>query len=57
MSFDNKLYPKRKDKRRGYRGAKAFDRSCRNHGSCSWCSSGRDHSTKKREAAAKGDGL
>ena len=36
MSFDN-LYENRKDKRRNYYNSKAIDRSCRNHGDCSWC--------------------
>ena len=36
MGFD-KNYPNRKDKRKHYRGAKAVDTSCRNHGSCPWC--------------------
>ncbi len=54
MSFD-KYYPKRKDKRKQYRGAKAFDRSCRNHGNCSYCMSNRQHSNKKKleEAVVK----
>jgi len=36
VSFD-KVYPNRKDWRKPYRGCKAFDRTCRNHGSCPWC--------------------
>lgn len=36
MSFDT-FYPRRKDWRKGYNKAKAFDRSCRNHGGCDWC--------------------
>ena len=27
----------RKEKRKAYRGSKAFDYSCRNHGSCNYC--------------------
>jgi hypothetical protein len=42
MSFD-KHYPNRKDWRRPYRGSKAFDRSCRPHGSCPYCRKGRQH--------------
>ena len=30
-----------KEKRKQYKGAKAVDRSCRNHGSCSYCRSNR----------------
>lgn len=37
MSFDNHHYPNRKDHRAEYHGSKAFDRSCRNHGSCKHC--------------------
>lgn len=42
-----------KEKRKKYRGAKAVDCTCRNHGSCSWCKRNRLHRRKKREAAAK----
>lgn len=52
MSFD-KYYPKRKDKRKQYRGAKSFDRSCRNHGNCSYCMSNRQHNNKKKLEEAK----
>lgn len=48
MSFD-KNYPNRKDQRKPYRKSKAFDRTCRNHGSCSYCELGRLHTHKKRE--------
>jgi hypothetical protein len=34
-----------------YRGSKAFDRSCRNHGTCSYCSRNRQYfDIKYREA-------
>lgn len=45
--FDNQ-YKNRKDWREPFRKAKAFDRSCRNHGSCEYCKSGRMHNSKKR---------
>lgn len=45
--FDNQ-YKNRKDKRKRYYGAKFFDRSCRNHGSCSYCKDSRLHSSRKR---------
>lgn len=32
-----------KEKRKHYRGAKAFDWSCTNHGSCKYCTQGRQH--------------
>lgn len=51
MSFD-KEYPKRKDKRKAYRRSKAFDRTCRNRGTCAYCATGRAHNTEKRIAQA-----
>lgn len=54
MSFD-KEYPKRKDHRKPYKGAKRFDRSCRNHGSCPWCQGNRQHNNKKRIEMASFD--
>lgn len=51
MSFDNKYYPNRKDWRKPLRGAKRVDRSCRNHGSCSYCQSSRTHKNDIREAS------
>jgi len=42
-----------KEKRKKYRKSKAFDCSCRNHGSCEWCKGNRLHRRRKREAAAK----
>jgi len=53
MSYDNKLYPNRKDWMEPYRGPKAVDRSCRNHGSCRYCQLGRTHTNRKRELVAK----
>ena len=32
-----------KERRKPYRGAKAIDRSCRNHGGCVWCEWNRLH--------------
>lgn len=37
-----------KEKRKEYRGSKRFDRTCRNHGYCSYCRNNRTFSTKKR---------
>jgi hypothetical protein len=48
MAFDTH-YPNRKDKRKPYRKSKAVDRTCRNHGSCSYCEGNRTFSNKKRE--------
>jgi len=51
MGFD-KDYPNRKDRRKQYRGCKVWDTSCRPHGGCSWCESGRLHNDRKRRNAA-----
>ena len=50
MSLNKSIYYK-KDKRKQYKGAKSFDYSCQNHGSCSYCSKGRRFfDLKKRKA-------
>ena len=36
-----------KEKRKPYHGSKAFDCTCRNHGSCSWCVENRTLFDKK----------
>ena len=41
-----------KSHRKSYRGAKAIDATCRNHGSCKWCEGNRTHKNDKRELAA-----
>ena len=41
-----------KEKRKPHRGSKAFDSSCRNHGSCSWCEGNRKYSHKKKISEA-----
>ena len=40
MSLDKAIEHK-KEKRKPYTGAKAIDRTCRNHGSCGWCQANR----------------
>lgn len=42
-----------KEHRKPYRGAKAIDHTCRNHGSCGWCSGNRTHKNDKRELIAE----
>jgi hypothetical protein len=37
-----------KEKRKPYRGAKSFDFSCRNHGSCKYCEGNRTYKNIKR---------
>lgn len=41
-----------KEHRAPYRGSKAIDRSCRNHGDCPCCKGNRLYSSKKRIEAA-----
>ena len=49
MSLD-KAIAHGKEHRKPYRGSKAFDCSCRNHGSCSYCTSNRKlFDTKARQ--------
>ena len=45
----NKAIKYKKEHRKQYRGAKAVDKSCRNHGSCAWCKENRLYKNKKRE--------
>lgn len=56
MGFDNR-YPKRKDHRKPYRGSKRFDRSCRNHGSCTYCERNRTVSAQRLRAALLLEGV
>ena len=46
MSLD-KTIEHRKERRHPYKGAKAVDRTCRNHGSCDWCMNNRLYSTRE----------
>ena len=36
-----------KEHRKQYEGAKAVDKTCRNHGTCIWCSNNRQYKNKK----------
>lgn len=47
MSLD-KAIEHGKEKRKPYRGSKAIDRSCRNHGGCPWCEENRKHKFRKK---------
>ena len=38
-----------KEHRKNYRGAKAVDKSCRNHGTCPYCRNNRLHKFKKNK--------
>ena len=44
-----------KEKRKPYRGAKAVDATCRNHGSCEWCENNRRHRMRDKKPALKED--
>lgn len=48
MSLDKSI-THGKEHRKPYRGAKAIDRTCRNHGSCEWCKGNRMHRNDKRQ--------
>lgn len=48
MSLD-KAIEHGKEKRKPYRGAKAIDPQCRDHGNCPHCKKGREYKNKKRE--------
>ena len=37
-----------KEKRKPYRGSKAFDCTCRNHGTCEWCKGNREHKLRDK---------
>ena len=48
MSLD-KAIEHGKEHRKQYRGSKAIDPSCRNHGDCDWCKGNRMYSSTKRK--------
>ena len=52
MSLDKSIQSG-KSRRKPYRGAKAIDGTCRNHGSDKWCHRNRTHKNDKRELAAE----
>ncbi|MBO5969275.1 MAG: hypothetical protein J6S14_12345 [Clostridia bacterium] len=47
MSLD-KAIEHGKEHRKPYRGSKAIDKTCRNHGGCDWCKENRTISDKRR---------
>lgn len=49
----NKAIEHGKEKRKPYRHGKAVDKSCCNHGGCSWCEGNRTYKNKKRLDATK----
>ena len=52
MSLDKSIQSG-KSHRKPYRGGKAIDKTCRNHGGCHWCLENRTHKNDKRELAAE----
>lgn len=52
MSMD-KAIKYGKERRKPYRGAKAIDRTCRNHGGCGWCKENRTLKYDKKELSAE----
>ena len=44
----NKAIEHGKEHRKPYRGAKAIDRACRNHGGCPWCEENRKYKYIKK---------
>jgi hypothetical protein len=51
MSLD-KAIASGKEKRKPYRGAKAIDSTCRNHGTCAYCQGKRKYKVQKQEGRA-----
>lgn len=45
----NKAILSGKEHRKMYRGSKAIDRTCRNHGGCPWCEENRKYKYIKNE--------
>jgi len=43
----NKAIEHGKEHRRPYRGSKAVDYTCRNHGTCDWCKNNRMYNEKR----------
>lgn len=52
MSLD-KAVKHKKEKRKEYKGAKAIDSTCRNHGTCPYCEGNRKYKNKKAEQKAQ----
>lgn len=54
MSLD-KTITHHKEKRQMYRGSKAIDHTCRNHGSCGWCKQNRQHKFRDKHPIEEGE--
>lgn len=46
-----------KEHRKPYRGSKAIDGTCRNHGSCPWCKQNRQHKFRDKQADELSGGM
>lgn len=44
----NKAIEHNKERRKPYKGGKAIDKNCRNHGGCPWCLGNRTYKNRKR---------
>lgn len=51
----NKAIAHGQEKRRPYRGSKAFDGTCDNHGACSYCRDTRTYQARRTELAAQAE--
>lgn len=49
----NKAIAHGKEKRKQYRGAKLYDKSCRNHGGCPWCEGNRKYKFRDKKPPEK----
>lgn len=49
----NKEIEHGKEHRKEYRGSKAIDKTCRNHGDCKWCEENRKHKYLVKEISIK----
>lgn len=54
MSLDKAIAHK-KEKRKPFRGSKAIDCTCRNHGECEYCRQNRLHKFRDKKPALKED--
>ena len=54
MSLDKAIIHK-KEHRKPYKGGKAIDKTCRNHGGCDWCKANRMYANTKREQSAESE--
>ena len=45
----NKAIEHKKEHRKPYKGSKAIDKTCRNHGGCPWCEENRKYQSLKEQ--------